>query len=265
MTQSYAFTKMHALGNDFIVINNLNKNFPLGSLKTLHLGNRHLGIGFDQALIIEPSQQADFYCRIVNTDGSEAEQCGNGLRCVAAYLKAEGLFHNAHVSIETKAGCFPIQDLGEGRFEVNMGKPQSLIQAVNLSVHQQLLTAYTVSLGNPHAILTHQPLTHDHIEMLGQAFNQHPHFPQGVNVGFLEKQSDHHAILRTFERGAGQTLACGSNACAAAVVGIHEGWLSSPVTIQFTLGDLTIAWEGAETPIRMAGPTTRVFEGVITC
>ena len=144
-----------------------------------------------------------------------------------------------------------------------MGKPQSVINTITLDVNHQSFTIHTVSMGNPHAVLTNQPLTFDNIETLGLAFNQHPHFPQGANVGFLEKQSDHHAILRTFERGAGQTFACGSNACAAAVVGIFEGWLQSPVTIEFALGSLEIIWAGADAPIRMAGPTTRVFEGMI--
>ncbi len=262
-TARFAFTKMHALGNDFIVVNNLEKNFPRACLAKQHLGDRHLGIGFDQALLIEPSTKADFYCRILNADGSEAEQCGNGLRAVAAYLKDEHLFQGNQVTLETKAGCFPIQYLAGNRFEVNMGKPQSSINTVNLEVNHQALTVYTVSMGNPHAVLTHQPLKAELIETLGLTLNKHPHFPQGVNVGFLEKTSDHHATLRTFERGAGQTLACGSNACAAAVIGIHEGWLQSPVNIEFELGSLEIRWDGADSPIRMAGPATRVFEGVI--
>lgn len=254
------FHKMHALGNDFIVINNLNLNFHATPQQIQTLGNRHLGIGFDQALIIEPSNKADVFCRILNTDGSEAEQCGNGLRCVALYLKT----HHAHSNqcvIETKAGFFPVRFCDDDTLEINMGKPQSDVVQVNLALRDNTVTAHTVSMGNPHCIITVANIDAAPMLTLGAELNEHTHFPEGVNVGFLEIIHPQHAKLRTFERGAGPTLACGSNACAAAAVGIQTGLLISPVTIDFKYGSLTLTEKDSE--IYMKGPANFVFEGKV--
>lgn len=254
-----AFTKMHALGNDFIVINNLNLNVDKSPAIISRLGNRHLGIGFDQALLIEPSSRADFFCCILNADGSEAEQCGNGLRCVALYLKTKKCHTKPTLSIETRAGVFPVQFCDDGDITITLGQPKSTVQALHLTVANQAFSAHTVSMGNPHCLIQ------GHLESaltIGEVLNhQHPDFPHGVNVGFITIENQHHIQLKTFERGVGFTNACGSNAAAAAVAGIAEGTLASPVTVEFRYGSLTIHWDGKDHPIIMKGPASFVFEG----
>lgn len=254
-----SFTKMHALGNDFMVVNNLDLNLDKSPATIAAWGDRHRGIGFDQALLIEPSNKADFFCRILNTDGSEAEQCGNGLRCVALYLKTKQLSTKASLSIETRAGVFPIHFCDDGEIEVVMGQPTSPVQSVTLAIANQPLHALTVSLGNPHCILA---APQGNPGLIGQTLNQqHPAFPAGVNVGFMNVLNEHHIRLQTYERGVGFTHACGSNAVAAAVAGITEAILCSPVQVEFRYGTLCITWEGDHHPILMKGPASLVFEG----
>jgi diaminopimelate epimerase len=258
---SLAFTKMHALGNDFIVVNNLALTVDKTPSTIAHLGNRHLGIGFDQALLIEPSTRADFFCCILNTDGSEAEQCGNGLRCVALYLKTKKLHTHPLLTIETRAGVFPIRFCDDGDINITLGKPQSPVESLNLTVGNHHFLAHTVSMGNPHCLIQ------GHVEQaaaIGEALNhQHPAFPEGVNVGFINIVNPHHIRLQTFERGVGFTNACGSNAAAAAIAGITEGVLSSPVTVEFRYGSLNITWEGEAHAVLMKGPASFVFEGIL--
>lgn len=254
-----SFTKMHALGNDFIVVNNLDLSLDKSRATIARWGDRHRGIGFDQALLIEPSSKADFFCRILNTDGSEAEQCGNGLRCVALYLKTKQLSTKTKLSIETRAGVFPIHFCDDGEIEVVMGKLNAAPASINLSMANQVLPALTLSLGNPHCILNIQPANAGEI---GAHLNQdHPAFPAGVNVGFMNVLNEHHIHLQTYERGVGFTHACGSNAVAAAVAGIADGRVQSPVTVEFRYGTLCITWEGGDHPILMKGPASLVFEG----
>ncbi|HEU5281019.1 MAG TPA: diaminopimelate epimerase [Gammaproteobacteria bacterium] len=258
---SFAFTKMHALGNDFIVINNLTLNMDKNPSTIARLGNRHLGIGFDQALLIEPSTRADFFCCILNTDGSEAEQCGNGLRCVALYLKMKKLHTHPTLTIETRAGVFPIRFCDDGDINITLGKPQSSVKSLNLTVGNHPFLAHTVSMGNPHCLIQGQV---ERASTIGEALNhQHPAFPEGVNVGFMTIVNPHHVRLQTFERGVGFTNACGSNAAAAAIVGITEGVLRSPVTVEFRYGSLNIAWDGEGQPVVMQGPASFVFEGML--
>lgn len=259
------FTKMHGLGNDFVVINTLNQAINLSTLPVKEWGNRYIGIGFDQLLLIEPSQKADFFCRIFNTDGSEAEQCGNGLRCVARFIHEEKLSTAASFNIETKAGIFPISIQNDDQISVIMGAPhiEELLMDLDLMVNQHSVAITVLSVGNPHAVTKIESVEHDFSNALGKEISTHVHFPQGANVGFMQILNRYHIRLRTYERGVGETHACGSNACAAAVAGIANGWLDHNVEVQFRYGSLMIEWAGEGKPIKMTGPATRVFDGVI--
>jgi diaminopimelate epimerase len=237
------FTKMHGLGNDFVVINAINQTFDAASCPIMRMADRHLGIGFDQLLVIEPSTEADFFCRIYNADGSEAEQCGNGLRCIARYLHEEKLHVDASLRIQTKAGIFPIHIHDYQHIAVTMGAP-TIISTDPVSFSM-------ISVGNPHAILKV-----DSVDQIPDAS-----MPE-ANVGFMEVISRERIRLRTIERGAGETHACGSNACAAVVSGMMNGWLGSSVTVEFRYGTLIIEWEGDDHPIRMSGPAASVFVGI---
>jgi diaminopimelate epimerase len=245
------FTKMHALGNDFVVINAINHPLNIKSLNLPLLSNRQLSIGYDQLLIIEASNRANFFCRIFNADGSEAEQCGNGLRCVARFLHEEGLHKDTNLTIETIAGVFPIAIPDYEHIRVTIDSPLVQQALKNLTLPTSIITT-----GNPHAIIKVDSL--NQIDRLAIAVKTatHSDFPNGVNVGFMQLLDKHHIQLRTVERGAGETLACGSNACAAAAAGIVNGWLNTPVT-----GDVVIDWEGEGKPLHLSGPATCVFTG----
>jgi diaminopimelate epimerase len=263
---TFAFTKMHGLGNDFMVINTLNQSIDLKQLPITTLSDRHVGVGFDQLLLIEKSKQADFFCRIFNADGSEAEQCGNGLRCVARFIHENGLYAGSTFSLETKAGVFPIDINDYDHIRVTLAAPNHAAQSVELSLPNQLgnLTVNVLSLGNPHAVIKVASLESTPINLLGPAISTHPHFPQGTNVGFMQIINPNHVRLRTIERGSGETHACGSNACAAALTGIKNGWLQSPVKVEFHYGELLIDWDDTKHLIHMTGPAARVFSGNLT-
>lgn len=260
--QTITFTKMHGLGNDFVVINTLSQTLPAGSFDITRMADRHLGIGFDQLLLIEASQKADFFCRIYNADGSEAEQCGNGLRCVARYLHEEGIHPNKSLTLETIAGVFPIVIEDYDHIRITMGEPNITSPLVEVNLPSQVTSNISIiDTGNPHAIVKVDQLDTDALEQLSPEISTLSHFPKGANVGFMQIMTANHARLRTFERGAGETRACGSNACAAAVAGILNGWLNDPVKIEFHCGSLTIEWEGKGKPVHLTGPASRVFEG----
>ncbi len=264
--ESIPFTKMHGLGNDFAVINTVDLPFTLPALPISQLADRHVGIGFDQLLIIEPSQQADFFCRIFNADGSEAEQCGNGLRCVARFIHEEGLNRSRSLSLETKAGIYPLAIPDYDHIRVTMGSPQIHERLIELSLHSRLnpISLSILSVGNPHAIVKVASLDNLPTDQIGSEISVHSHFPNGANVGFMQIVSPHHIRLRTFERGAGETFACGSNACAAAVAGILNGWLQQQqIQVEFRYGSLFIDWMDQDNPIQMIGPASRVFTGEI--
>lgn len=257
------FTKMHALGNDFIVVNNLTQTFPTDTATLTQLSDRHTGIGFDQALLIEPSTSADFFCRIFNTDGSEAQQCGNGLRCVARYLRDKACHAGETLTLETRAGVFNVTFHENHEITVTLGAPQSRIEAHSLTIHDQPLQLHTVSLGNPHGIIRVESASSADVDRLGHALNTHSNFKDGLNVGFMEVITPHHIRLRTYERGVGETLACGSNACAAALIGINQAWLSSPVEVTFERGSVVVGHEGGSHPITLTGGASLVFEGTL--
>lgn len=260
------FTKMHGLGNDFVVMNTINQPINLKQLHIASLADRHIGIGFDQLLMIESSQSADFFCRIFNADGSEAEQCGNGLRCVARFILEEGLYDQPEFRLETKAGIFSLQIQDYDHIRVALGIPEINENLYELHLKQDfgIVPVSILSVGNPHAIVKVETVDLIPTDTLGHEISTHTFFPQGVNVGFMQIVNRNHIRLRTFERGVGETHACGSNACAAAVAGIANGWLQRHVKVEFRYGSLSIDWEGEGTPIYMTGPAARVFSGEVS-
>jgi diaminopimelate epimerase len=274
---SLHFTKMHGLGNDFIVINALTQALNLKNFSFPTLANRHTGIGFDQLLVIEASQKADFFCRIYNADGSEAEQCGNGLRCVARYLHEENIITKNNFTIETSAGVFPLEIKDYDHIRVGMGLPQIKHALIKLNIENtpkahnltNSLAISVLSLGNPHAIARLESTAEsiavedNSFDKLAAEISANALFPNGANVGFMQIINKNHIRLRTFERGVGETFACGSNACAAAVAGIANAWLAPQVTVDFRYGSLVIDWQGENQPIYMTGPAARVFSGVL--
>lgn len=260
---SIHFTKMHGLGNDFAVINGLTQKIAPELWPMQRLSHRHLGIGFDQMLILRPAKAADFYCQIINADGSEAEQCGNGLRCVARYIVEEKLSDKIQFTIETKAGVFAVDVPNFETIEVTMGEPKisALAHQLTTKTHTSPLTMSIISMGNPHAILTTPAIENADVLGLGAEIESHADFPQGINVGFMEVVNKHHIRLRTFERGVGETFACGSNACAAVVAGIKTNWLSSPVQVELLFGSLFIEWQEDKFALKMTGSAARVYQG----
>ncbi|CAN5350182.1 diaminopimelate epimerase [soil metagenome] len=271
------FTKMHGLGNDFMVIDGLRQKITLTPTIISQLANRHLGIGFDQLLLVEASitPGVDFYYRIFNADGSEVSQCGNGARCLARFVLDQGLTSQKHIIVETHAGRLELISKDKGEFSVNMGIPlwlpeqipclaneESLIYSIKIS--SGLYNFSTLNLGNPHCVLQVDSVKTAAVAEIGALLTSHPHFPEGVNVGFMQILDRQNISLRVYERGAGETLACGSGACAAAVIGQRLGLLDSAVTVHLLGGNLQIAWEGGENnPVWMTGPAVTVFNGVI--
>ncbi len=259
MTTAIRFSKMQGLGNDFVIVDALTQTLP-HPLPITAMSHRHTGIGCDQLLVIEASKQADFFCRIFNNDGSQAKQCGNGLRCVALYLIKNQLHKSNTVFIETLAGVFPITIYDTANINVQLSVPN--IQEVHhtISLQHQNLSLVLVNVGNPHAILKVEKQDTAFQNIIEKVVASDPAFKEGVNLGFLEILNPTRGRLRTIERGAGRTLACGSNACAAAVAGIKEGWFKDhTVQIDFELGSLSITWHGEK--IEMKGPAEFVFEG----
>lgn len=261
------FAKMHGLANDFMVIDAINQSIDDTHLPVIKLANRHIGVGFDQLLIIKPSDKADFYCRIVNADGSEAEQCGNGLRCIARYVYENNLTKKTSFNIETIAGVYAATITSMDYITIVMGAPTVTDPDATLLLDngQQVNNVCLLSVGNPHAILATPSVANIDINTTGALISTHPQFPSGANVGFMEIISPDHIRLRTYERGSGETHACGSNACAAVVTGISQGWLNQRVAVEYRYGTLSIEWKGNSQPILMSGPAVLVYTGVIAC
>lgn len=271
-----AFTKMQGLGNDFIVIDAVRQAVTLEPERIRRLADRHFGIGCDQVLVVEPAQgpNADFRYRIFNADGSEVAQCGNGARCFARFVKEKGLSDHDRIRVETRAGALVLHLVAGDEVLVDMGIPRHAPDQIplnaeleadryGLDLEGQWVEFSAVSMGNPHAVLQVTSTAKAPVESLGPILESHPLFPERVNVGFLEVVNRHQARLRVYERGSGETLACGSGACAAAVVGIEQGLLESPVDVELPGGHLTINWQGRGFPVMMQGPAVTVFEGEI--
>lgn len=271
------FVKMHGLGNDFMVINAIHKPIEFTSLQIQRLANRRLGVGFDQLLILEASKtpEEDFYCRIFNADGSSAEQCGNGVRCVGRLMIDLGLCkEDAMIRLRTDGGILELQGLSDGNMRVNMGPPTFdpsqipvLLSEEKLS-HQhavlgRTITFSVVNMGNPHAVMQVEKIREQDVALLGHALGADPIFPQGVNVGFSEVVNPQTILLQVYERGAGETLACGSGACAAVVAGRRLGLLQERVRVEQPGGSLTIEWQGPGQPVWMTGPAVAVYKGVL--
>lgn len=260
MSSLISFTKMHGLGNDFVIVNTLSERVSIEKLPISRLGDRHIGIGFDQLLLIKDSKQADFACQIFNSDGSEAEQCGNGMRCIGRFIHEEKLSPELKFSVETKGGIVELQINNVNNITVNMGIPK-LKESCEIQFDSHTFNLFNMSIGNPHAVLSVSNLNQIPIYDFGKRISSHSFYPQGTNVGFMEILSANHIRLRTFERGSGMTLACGSNACAAVICGILKHRLENKVKVELPLGELTISWQGEGEPVFMTGPAERVFEG----
>ncbi|MFG6158504.1 diaminopimelate epimerase [Halomonas sp. 1390] len=268
------FTKMHGLGNDFMVVDLVTQRARFTEEEIRRLADRRFGIGFDQLLVVEPPRapEMDFRYRIYNADGSEVENCGNGARCFARFVRDQRLTHKHEIHVETAGGPLTLAVEDDGRVRVDMGAPRFAPEALPfeadedravhaLDVDGERLEIGVVSLGNPHAVLRVADVASAPVERLGPAIEAHPRFPKRVNAGFMQVVSPHEIRLRVFERGSGETLACGTGACAAVASGIRQGLLESPVTVHLPGGDLCIEWGGDDAPLIMTGPAERVFDG----
>jgi diaminopimelate epimerase len=258
------FAKMHGAGNDFVVLDCTTQPFRLDSSQVKKLADRHLGIGFDQLLVVERARtpQADFRYRIFNADGGEVEQCGNGARCFVKFAHARGLTKKRELTVETLGGTIRPRLEDDGEVTVDMGKPVLSGEEV-LEVQGEKVRVALVSMGNPHAVQVVADVQSAPLTTQGPRLERHPRFPRGVNAGYLQVLGRHDAKLRVWERGAGETLSCGTGACAAAAVAIAKHLVASPVKIETRGGTLTIAWAGGDNAVTMKGPAAMVFEGTV--
>ncbi len=272
---SIAFTKMHGLGNDFVVIEALRKKFHGSPEQIRQLADRHFGIGFDQLLLVEPpvSKDMDFSYRIFNADGREVEQCGNGARCFARYVYDRGLTEKTEIRVGTLSGIIIPRILDDGRVRVDMGVPDFEPERVpfifdkrqhkySLTLANDVAEIAVVSMGNPHAVQIVDDVESAPVSQTGPEIEHHPLFPQRVNAGYMEVIDRHAIRLRVWERGSGETMACGTGACAAVVAGIDQGLLDSPVEVSLPGGKLDIEWSGQGSSVFMTGPVEYVYEGV---
>jgi diaminopimelate epimerase len=270
------FTKMHGLGNDFVVIDGVRQKVSLSPELVRAIGDRHFGVGFDQLLLVEAATKPgiDFRYRIFNADGGEVEQCGNGARCFVRFVRDAGLTDKSEIAVETMRGVIRPRREADGRITVDMGVPEfapaaipfvsdsaAVVQPLDVAGERLLITA--VSMGNPHAVQVVADVDRAPVETQGPLIESHARFPKRVNAGFMQVVDERHVRLRVFERGAGETLACGTGACAAVVAGIRRGLLVSPVEVETRGGLLSIAWAGDGSPVLMSGPASTVFSGEI--
>ena len=288
------FTKMHALGNDFVLLDLVSQNFRLSENKISQLADRRQGIGFDQLLTVGPplNPDADFHYRIYNADGSEVGQCGNGVRCLARFVRDRGLTTKERLTLETNTGCIHCSFENNGNITVNMGSPRLepenipfladracvtydlAIPLVEDHIHatgidcsanrhgtEESIRMTVVNVGNPHAVIRVDNISTAPVKKLGSLIETHERFPERVNVGFMQVISTHEIALRVFERGVGETRACGTGACASVVAGRLQGLLDADVKVNLPGGNLQIKWAGKDSDIFMTGSTCRVFEG----
>ncbi|WP_334058668.1 diaminopimelate epimerase [Alteromonas sp. S005] len=270
------FSKMHGLGNDFMVIDNVTQNVFFSKEKIQQLANRNFGIGFDQLLMVEPpyDPEQDFHYRIFNADGSEVEQCGNGARCFARFVKQKGLINRNKIVVSTKAGKMVLYLEKDGQVTVNMGKPEFEPANIPLTANKQentyilrvgerTLFIGSASMGNPHCVMEVDDVNTANVAEIGPLVEKHERFPEGVNAGFMQIINESHIKLRVFERGSGETLACGSGACAAVAIGQIQGKLSKDVRVDLPGGSLRIRWPGPDSVLKMTGPAEHVYDGHI--
>jgi diaminopimelate epimerase len=274
------FTKMHGLGNDFVVLDAINQNFVPTPAQARFLADRHFGIGCDQLLVVEKTSTpgVDFRYRIFNADGGEVEQCGNGARCFVRFVHEQGLTQKREIRVETQSGVITLRLESNGQVTVDMGAPHFLPAEIPfdsstdavvqpLDVAGKSIDISVVSMGNPHAVQVVADVDTAPVAQQGPLIESHPRFPRRVNAGFMQVVDRHAIRLRVYERGAGETLACGTGACAAVVTGIRRGLLDSPVRVATRGGELSIAWNGAagdaNSPVMMTGPATTVFTAEI--
>lgn len=270
------FTKMQGLGNDFVVIDAINQSIQLDAVQIRAIADRHFGVGCDQILLVEKpvSHNADFKYRIFNADGSEVSQCGNGARCFARFVRDKGLVDKTEVVVDTNAGQLRLVYADQGLITVNMGVPKHVPEQIPLVANEEALVYQVelagqtvnfsaVSMGNPHAVIQVDDVQTAAVSKWGQLLESHPIFPERVNIGFMQVVARNHIRLRVYERGAAETLACGSGACAAVVAGIELGLLDAHVCVSLPGGDLNIDWQGRGMPVFMSGPAVSVFEGQI--
>lgn len=274
----FHFSKMHGLGNDFMVVDCITQNVFFSQDLIRRLADRHTGVGFDQLLVVEApyDPETDFHYRIFNADGSEVEQCGNGARCFARFVRLKGLTNKYSISVSTKKGKMILNIEDDGEVTVNMGVPEFEPNKIPFKAKQKektyimragekTLFCGAVSMGNPHVVTVVDDVDTADVDTLGPLLESHERFPERVNAGFMQVVSRDHIRLRVYERGAGETQACGSGACAAVAVGILQGLLDENVKVSLPGGELRIAWQGPGKPLFMTGPTTHVFDGLLSC
>ncbi|HET6492930.1 MAG TPA: diaminopimelate epimerase [Burkholderiales bacterium] len=271
------FTKMHGLGNDFVVFDVITQTVELSPRQLRCIADRHLGVGCDQILRVEPPRESgtDFYYRIFNADGGEVEQCGNGARCFVRYVRDKGLTAKTEIRVGTRAGVIVPRVEADGQVTVDMGVPvfdppcipfraskRALTYA--LDIGGKTITISALSMGNPHAVQIVDDVDAAPVTSEGALIEGDPRFPQRVNAGYVQVMARGHIRLRVYERGAGETLSCGTGACAATVAGIMRGLLDSRVRVSTRGGDLAIAWAGDGKPVMMTGPAVTVFDGELS-
>lgn len=271
------FSKMHGLGNDFMVVDGVTQKIFFSPELIKRLSDRHFGVGFDQLLLVEPpyDPEVDFHYRIFNADGSEVQMCGNGARCFVRFVVDHGLTNKRDIKVSTVSGVLRLKLNNDDSVTVNMGVPQLDPEKLPFKAEAQsesyelcvkgfdVVTIGAVSMGNPHAVINVKDVKTAPVHELGSLVEKHERFPEKVNVGFSQKVNDHEINLRVFERGCGETLACGTGACAAVVAGIVQHRLVSPVKVNLPGGSLNISWDGKNSPVMMSGPAVLVYEGQI--
>jgi len=268
------FSKMHGLGNDFLVIDGVTQNIYLPNDQIKRLADRHFGIGFDQLLVVEPpyDPELDFHYRIFNADGSEVSQCGNGARCFAKFVRMKGLIARNKIRVSTQSGKMTLFIEKDGNVTVTMPVPQFEPNKIPFTAQkaegtyilrseEETVLCGAVSMGNPHCVITVDDIEQAPVARLGESLSNHERFTQGANIGFMEVVSPEFIKLRVYERGAAETLACGSGACAAVVIGQMQKKLAKQVNVELPGGKLRIYWKGPGTPVKMTGPAVHVFDG----
>jgi diaminopimelate epimerase len=258
-----AFTKMHGAGNDFVVLDSTKVPFSLSRVQLRRIADRHLGVGCDQILVVEPGGPGvDFRYRIFNADGGEVEQCGNGARCFVKFVHSKGLSAKRELRIQTLGGAIAPRLEADGEVSVDLGPPTPPAFE-SLKIDGENVELAVLSMGNPHAVQLVADVASAPVTTQGPKLERHERFPNRVNAGYMQVRDRHRIALRVWERGAGETLSCGTGACAAVVAGIARGLLDSPVQVETRGGALTITWAGGDNPVWMKGPAETVYEGTL--